>query len=103
MVSTARHEEEMRRKAMQTLSITTDPIEKLRAACLARGAHGIAGLGRLFRIIDDNGNKKLDFNEFKKGINEYGLGFTRDEIADLFHLFDSDRSKFNTVFIKLWL
>lgn len=28
---------------------------------------------RVFRIMDDDGSKKLDFQEFKKGIHDYGL------------------------------
>ena len=30
-------------------------------------------LYRVFRIMDDDGSKKLDFEEFKKGIHDYGL------------------------------
>jgi len=28
---------------------------------------------RVFRIMDDDQNRTLDFNEFKKGIRDYGL------------------------------
>ena len=28
---------------------------------------------RVFRIMDDDGSRSLDFNEFKKGVREYGL------------------------------
>ena len=28
---------------------------------------------RVFKIMDDDGNRKLDFNEFKKGLRDYGL------------------------------
>ena len=28
---------------------------------------------RVFRIMDDDKNRTLDFTEFKKGIREYGL------------------------------
>lgn len=49
-------------------------------------------LYRLFKIIDDDGNKKLDYNEFKKGISEYGLNYTNDEMRELFALFDKDKS-----------
>ncbi len=30
---------------------------------------------RLFRNMDDDGSKNLDYAEFKKGIHDYGLGF----------------------------
>ncbi|CAF1648364.1 unnamed protein product, partial [Didymodactylos carnosus] len=58
------------------LQTSTDPLERLRAACLARGAQGIKGLSILFKIIDDDGNKKLSMDEFKKGVNEFGLHLT---------------------------
>lgn len=28
---------------------------------------------RIFRIMDDDGSKKLDYQEFKKGVHDYGL------------------------------
>ena len=44
MPATARQEEELKQKAQKAISTTTDPIELLRARCLARGTHGIRGL-----------------------------------------------------------
>lgn len=38
-----------------------------------RGASGIIGLGRAFRIADDNNSGNLEMDEFKKAIYEYGL------------------------------
>jgi hypothetical protein len=47
MAATARHTKEMQRKAEQALAADgLSSIEKLRAACLARGASGIKGIGR---------------------------------------------------------
>lgn len=34
---------------------------------------GIAGLGRKFRIIDDDGNRQLNLSEFGKAIREHAL------------------------------
>ena len=28
---------------------------------------------RVFRIMDDDRNRTLDYNEFRKGVREYGL------------------------------
>ena len=57
-----------------------DPVEKLRLQCLSRGASGIKGLGRVFRIMDDNGNKSLDYGEFTKGLNDYGVYLDDDSV-----------------------
>ena len=42
--------------------------------------------------MDDNKNKMLSFDEFKKGVTEYGLGYSKDEIFELFKAFDKDSS-----------
>lgn len=44
MAATIRHQKELEISAKKTLAISKDPIERLRAACLARGAQGIKGL-----------------------------------------------------------
>jgi hypothetical protein len=46
MPLTTRHNTEMVKKAEKALNTTEDPIEKLRASCLMRGANGISGLSR---------------------------------------------------------
>lgn len=46
MAATSRTNAELQRKAKSALNKATDPIEKLRLACLSRGASGIKGLGR---------------------------------------------------------
>ena len=46
MAATARTNAELKRKANSAIKKTTDPAEKLRLACLSRGASGIKGLGR---------------------------------------------------------
>jgi calcyphosin len=39
-----------------------------------RGTLGIRGLGKLFRIMDNNGNRQLDIREFEQGLGEMGVG-----------------------------
>lgn len=65
-------------------------ISKLRAACLQRGAQGIKGFGRTFRIYDDDGNKALSREELAEGIRDYGVHLTADELNELFLQFDTD-------------
>jgi Ca2+-binding EF-hand superfamily protein len=67
-------------------------VDKLRAQLRARGAKGIIGLARKFRIMDDDGSKSLSMSEFKKGVRECALVLSELELHELFSLFDRDRS-----------
>ncbi|KFP82014.1 Calcyphosin-like, partial [Acanthisitta chloris] len=89
---TSRQEEDMINQAKRKLRNTTDPIEKLRLQCLARGAAGIKGLGRLFRTLDANKSGALDFKEFSKGLNDYAIMINKDEAREIFQMFDKDGS-----------
>ncbi|XP_063003023.1 calcyphosin-like protein [Elgaria multicarinata webbii] len=67
-------------------------IEKLRAKCLQRGASGIKGLARFFRIMDDDRSKSLDLEEFLKGLQDVGVPLERGEVEEIFKLCDKNRS-----------
>ncbi|XP_055037064.2 calcyphosine-like b isoform X2 [Misgurnus anguillicaudatus] len=92
MAGTARHDREMTINAKKQLAGCTDPIERLRLQCLARGSAGIKGLGRTFRIMDDDNNRTLDLKEFLKGLNDYGVLIEKEEALNLFQQFDRDSS-----------
>jgi Ca2+-binding EF-hand superfamily protein len=67
-------------------------FDRLRKELANHGAHGIIGLSRKFKIIDDDGNKQLDPREFKKAINELGLDLTDEDISGMFVHMDKDGS-----------
>jgi len=93
MAATSRMSREMTDKAEKVANNPeTPPIEKLRALCLARGASGIKGIGRTFKIMDDDGNRSLDFAEFKKGLGDYGLNVDKNVAQEMFECFDKDGS-----------
>jgi Ca2+-binding EF-hand superfamily protein len=88
---TARYEKAMQRKNAAKAGESDDPIENIRAHCLARGATGIKGIGRSFKIMDDDGSRSLNLYEFTKGLNDYGV-FLDDKQAyqDCYDRFDSN-------------
>ncbi|NXY07367.1 CAPSL protein, partial [Pteruthius melanotis] len=92
MPGTARHDKEMAINARQILSKTTDPLERLRLQCLAKGSAGIKGLGRIFRIVDTNKSRTIDFKEFMKGLRDYAVLIDKEEAEELFQKFDKDGS-----------
>ena len=47
---------------------------------------------RMFRIIDDDGNRSLSLPEFKKGCRDYGLDLEGDAVQNMFRSFDRDGS-----------
>ncbi|XP_076810495.1 calcyphosin-like protein [Clavelina lepadiformis] len=92
MAGASPYEREMSQKALRLLPETSDLIERLRLKCLARGATGIKDLGRTFRMMDRDRSKKLDFDEFKKGISNYGLDMEPNELTNMFQAFDVDNT-----------
>ena len=42
----------------------------------SRGAKGLIGLQRQFKIMDDDNSKNLNKAEFNKAIQDFGLGFS---------------------------
>lgn len=77
---------------VQGLGSVTSILEKLREQLASRGARGIIGLGRKFRIMDDSGNGSLDQSEFKKAMQECALSLKDEELSQLFKHFDRDSS-----------
>ena len=71
---------------------TEELLERLRTKLASRGARGIIGLGKQFRIMDDNNSRSLDLYEFTKAMKDYMLGFSDSEIRSLYAYFDYDRS-----------
>jgi Ca2+-binding EF-hand superfamily protein len=50
------------------------------------------GLGRLFKIFDDDNTKNLNHAEFKKAIKDFRVNLSDKEIDSLYKVFDTDNS-----------
>jgi len=57
-----------------------------------RGARGLLGLARQFKIADDDNSKDLDMQEFKKACRDFRIGLDDKDSERLFRIFDRDRS-----------
>lgn len=80
-------------KTYQDAQFKKSPIiERLRKILATRGARGILGLGRQFRIVDDDNSKDLDIKEFTKALKDYKVSLDEKEIKNLFEMFDKDKS-----------
>lgn len=69
------------------------PIDIFRKKVLERGSNSIKGIGRTFRIYDDDGSKNLNFEEFFEGVRDYGLELTEAQAKEVFNEFDKDGSE----------
>ena len=58
----------------------------------SRGARGIIGLQKQFKIMDDDRSMDLDQYEFKKAIKDFRVGVSDRDTERLFSIFDRDRS-----------
>lgn len=67
-------------------------IAHLRQSFKEHGANGIFGLGRKFKIIDDDNSGQINLAEFTKMLNEHGLGWTPAQTKLVFDRFDMDHS-----------
>lgn len=65
-------------------------ITHLRARIAARGARGISGIGKKFKIADDNNSKSLDQEEFKKAMHDFRVGLNQKQVTMAFRIFDRD-------------
>ena len=81
-----------KQKSQIEIKDSDSPIEKFRAILARRGVRGIMSVRRSFMIADDNNDKTIDFNEFKKLCKDYRIPIDDKEIKALFGEFDSDRS-----------
>lgn len=67
-------------------------IKHIREKIAARGARGIQGIGRKFKIADDDNSKALNKEEFKKAMHDFRIGLDAKQVGKAFEIFDRDGS-----------
>ena len=55
-----------------------------------RGNYAIRGIGRSFRIMDDGGDGMLDHEDFRYGLQDYGVHLSDSEFKCLVQAFDEN-------------
>ena len=71
---------------------TDELITQIRIQCLRKGKGGIKHLGAIFRAMDSDYSKRLCFEEFRRGIQMFGLNVTDVDLKLLFDAFDKDKN-----------
>ena len=66
-------------------------VKVFRQKILSRGAKGIIGLQRIFKIMDDDNSKSLNRQEFEKACREFKMQMTSEDMGILFAAFDINR------------
>jgi Ca2+-binding EF-hand superfamily protein len=67
-------------------------MERFREKLAKRGSRGIMGLGRSFKIADDDRSGNLGMEEFQKAIHDFRVGFNPTQTQKMFAVFDRDGS-----------
>lgn len=65
-----------------------DLAKAFRDKLAQRGARGLLGMQRIFKVMDDNGSGTLDIQEFWKAICDFRIPVSPEECRKLFDLFD---------------
>jgi len=67
-------------------------IQDIKETLKSRGAMSIRGIGRVFRILDDNRNRQLDLNELMWGLKDFDIHLSEEQCQVLITHFDRDNS-----------
>jgi len=69
----------------------TNIMKLFRNKIMARGARGIIGLQRVFKIMDDDCSRTLSPYEFGKACKDFKMGIPEENFPMLFDSFDTNR------------
>ena len=67
-------------------------IQDIKETLTRRGSMQIRGLGRIFRILDDNRNRQIDKNELMWGLKDFDIHLSEEQTDVLMKFFDRDGS-----------
>lgn len=67
-------------------------IADIKETLKRRGSMAIRGIGRVFRILDNNRNRQLEANELMWGLKDFDIHLNEAQVATLINHFDRDNS-----------
>ena len=84
-------------EAAQPVAVTApqtaeEILAEIKATLKSRGAMAIRGIGRVFRILDDNRNRQVDLNELLWGLKDFGIHLNETQAKCILGKFDRDGS-----------
>ena len=86
--------ENLKEKEDDKRKAVNEGFESFKKYLQQKDAKTVLTLARQFKVMDENGNKTLDFGEFCRSINGAGLDIPDDVLQELFNDFDYDGSGF---------
>jgi len=72
----------------QLLKKQNEILEIFRRSLALRGAYGIVGIARCFRVMDNNLDKTISIVEFQQACKDFKIQLTADDIIFIFNQFD---------------
>ena len=77
---------------MESSRRTDELLAQIRNQCLRKGKGGIKHLGAIFRAMDIDYSKRLCYEEFRRGVQMFGLNVSEADLKLLFGVFDRDKN-----------
>jgi len=69
-----------------------DLLKEIKQKLVSRGSMSIRGLGRVFKILDDNGNRQIEPKELQWGLKDFGIYLDDEAAVCVLKHFDRDNS-----------
>lgn len=69
-------------------------MNKVKSSLYSSGVKTIRSLGKIFKTLDANGDRKVDKEEFYSGLKEFGVNITKKEAEVLLDFLDTNEDGF---------
>jgi len=70
--------------------LLADFLKDVKSKIMGRSLYGVKALNRIFKAMDTTSNGKLDVDDFRWGLMDFGISITKDEAAECLSNFNAD-------------